>query len=594
MSSLRIKVQLGNESSNDYRQRSNIILKFVYVIESTSHITINELIQTLQKYINKHFYKNTQIVQLTTHDGFVLSNSDICSVVLKDNEHIICIDMGTFTNQIYATIDFDNLWFELKRHDASDNQEKCIQIGLNSFYKLFIRLYGTGTINGIYMFNIFELVTIADEKRKDNLIARLDNTHDYEQTSSSFDWFLEAKWEYNSISNKELFIICNLKAGSDDEVFSEKLSILLDHSRVRMKKGEITHLSGDNHDGKTLTDQQRERLKELASKLPPPKQTGPHIALNEMLNLKSTRHECEGESSIRMTYGNTNTVTTYQDAVIREDNTFRQHFVIAHIIFSKKPTNLPEILQQKRSTQIEKSVSVASLTVFYQVHDGSWRECQEIAIAPIAIRNEEPKWLADSVINIEPDKLFSFTIRGSISIRDEAGRDNQARQRIHKSLPQPFKLKIVINDSVGKQCSLVVEHLNKPLDLITRESFRKSYQSSISELVGFTYADDCETDERIYMAIYINTENQVVVKTGGTYTYTFTRQGIRTMEFTAKQNQTPEVDLDYIRQRNSRHDSRAFALFDPETYMLYAFRLEVSTVTSKTEETILIPIEKID
>ncbi|CAF1946616.1 unnamed protein product [Rotaria magnacalcarata] len=131
-------------------------------------------------------------------------------------------------------------------------------------------------------------------------------------------------------------------------------------------KGEITHLSGDNHDGKTLTDQQRERLKELASKLPPPKQTGPHIALNEMLNLKSTRHECEGESSIRMTYGNTNTVTTYQDAVIREDNTFRQHFVIAHIIFSKKPTNLPEILQQKRSTQIEKSVSVASLTVFYQ------------------------------------------------------------------------------------------------------------------------------------------------------------------------------------------------------------------------------------
>ncbi|CAF2127578.1 unnamed protein product [Rotaria magnacalcarata] len=428
----------------------------------------------------------------------------------------------------------------------------------------------------------------------DNLIARLDNTHDYEQTSSSFDWFLEAKWEYNSISNKELFIICNLKAGSDDEVFSEKLSILLDHSRVRMKKGEITHLSGDNHDGKTLTDQQRERLKELASKLPPPKQTGPHIALNEMLNLKSTRHECEGESSIRMTYGNTNTVTTYQDAVIREDNTFRQHFVIAHIIFSKKPTNLPEILQQKRSTQIEKSVSVASLTVFYQVHDGSWRECQEIAIAPIAIRNEEPKWLADSVINIEPDKLFSFTIRGSISIRDEAGRDNQARQRIHKSLPQPFKLKIVINDSVGKQCSLVVEHLNKPLDLITRESFRKSYQSSISELVGFTYADDCETDERIYMAIYINTENQVVVKTGGTYTYTFTRQGIRTMEFTAKQNQTPEVDLDYIRQRNSRHDSRAFALFDPETYMLYAFRLEVSTVTSKTEETILIPIEKID
>ncbi|CAF3378021.1 unnamed protein product [Rotaria socialis] len=428
----------------------------------------------------------------------------------------------------------------------------------------------------------------------DNRIAHLDNTQDYDQASSSWDWFLETKWEYNSISNKELFIICNLKTGSDDEVFSEKLSILLDHSRGRIKKGEITHLSGDTHDDKTLTDQQRERLKELASKLPPPKQTGPHIALNEMLNLKSTRHECEGESSIRMTYGNTNTVTTYQDTARGQDNAFRQNFVITHIIFSKKPTILPEILQQKRSTQIEKPVSVAGLTVFYQVHDGSWRECQEIAIASITMRNEEPKWLTDSVINIEPDKLFSFAIRGSVSIRGEVGRDNQTRQRTHKSLPQPFKLKIIITDSISKQCSLVVEHLNKPLDLITRESFLNSYQSSISELVGFTYADDCETDERVYMAIYVNTENQIIVKNGGSYAYTFTRQMIRTMEFTAKQNQTPEVDLDYIHQSNARHSSRAFALFDPETYMLYAIRLELSTVTSKTEETILIPIEKID
>jgi len=110
-------------------------------------------------------------------------------------------------------------------------------------------------------------------------------------------------------------------------------------------------------------------------------------------------------------FGNTNTVTTYQDLDSR-DGTFGQHFLITHIILSQKPLVLPEILNQKRSAPVDKPVSVASLTVVYQAQNGSWRECEDVASAPIAIRNEEPKWSTDSVINIEPDKLISLTIRG--------------------------------------------------------------------------------------------------------------------------------------------------------------------------------------
>ncbi|CAF1293546.1 unnamed protein product [Rotaria sp. Silwood1] len=592
MSLLRVKVQLGDEASNNQRHNSIPILKFVYVIESPTNKTINELIQLLQKYINEQFYNNIQIVQLTTNDGFILSKSDICSTVLKDNEHIICIDLQTFTNENYSTIDFDHLWFELKQHDASDNEEKCIQIGLNCFSKLFIRMFGTLNMNGIYIFSVYELIKITNEKRKDNLIARLDNTNDNDQTVS-MNWFLETKWEYDKISNKDLFIICNLKTASDDQVLSEKLHILLDHSRMRIQKGEITHLSGEKNDSTGLTDQQRQRLKELASKLPPPKQTGPHIALSEIQNLKLTKNECEGESSIRMACGNTNTVNAYQDIHATENNTVRQHFTITHIIFSKKPTVLPEILQQKRSIPVEKPVSVANLTVFYQIHDGSWRECQDIAIAPIAIRNEEPKWLTDSIINIEPDKLFSFIIKGCIRIKGEPGRDNQSRARIHKSLPQPFKLKIVINDNFGKQCSLVVEQLNKPLDLITRESYLKSNQSSIKELLAFVYADDCENDGRIFMAIYLDKENELVIKNPGAFSNIFGRKVLRTMEFEARQNKTTELHLDRMHYQYCGLEAKAFAIFDPETYMLYAFRLELSTTTSTTEETVLIPLEKI-
>ncbi|CAF3130312.1 unnamed protein product [Rotaria sp. Silwood2] len=166
MSSLRIKVQLGNETENNYQSSTIPTIKFIYVIESSSNKTIDELIQALQKYINQQYGNDIQIVQLTTNDGFILSKSYMCSTVLKDNDHIICIDMKTFTSEIYSTIDFDNIWFELKEHDASDNQEKCIQIGLNSLSKLFIRMFGTLDINGIYAFSVYELIKIANEKRK--------------------------------------------------------------------------------------------------------------------------------------------------------------------------------------------------------------------------------------------------------------------------------------------------------------------------------------------------------------------------------------------------------------------------------------------
>jgi len=164
---MRIKVQLGEETGNNHYQNSNSLVKFVYVIDSPSHKTINELIQILQKYINQQYINNnTQIVQLKTNDGFILSKSDLCSAVLKDNDHIICIDMPKFVEEIYSTLDLKNLWLALSQHDASDNQDKYIQIGLTNFSKLFIRAAANSKNYGIYVFNVFELTKIANEKQR--------------------------------------------------------------------------------------------------------------------------------------------------------------------------------------------------------------------------------------------------------------------------------------------------------------------------------------------------------------------------------------------------------------------------------------------
>jgi hypothetical protein len=161
------------KTTNNNRQKADPVLKFIHVIDSPSNKTIDELIRTLQKYINEQFStNNTKISQLVTNDGFVLSKSDICSAVLKDNDYIICIDMKQFARDNYSTIDFAKLWLDMKQHDASDNQQKYIQIGLNSFSRLFIRFCGAPNNYGLYIFNIYELIAIASEKRRGSLFYK--------------------------------------------------------------------------------------------------------------------------------------------------------------------------------------------------------------------------------------------------------------------------------------------------------------------------------------------------------------------------------------------------------------------------------------
>jgi hypothetical protein len=423
----------------------------------------------------------------------------------------------------------------------------------------------------------------------ENLIARVDGTSDYDQPPTN-DWFLETRWEYDTTSDKDLFIICQFKVVSNDEVTSSKLHIILDLSHMSIEKGEITHISGESNDNPVLTDQ---RLKELKSTLPSPKRTGPQINLNMNTTPKLAKYECEGESSIRMALGNTNTINTYQSGDYCADGMFNQNFAITHIIFSKKPTVLPEILQQKRSAPADKPISVANLTVFYQIHDGGWRECEDIAIAPVALRNEEPKWLNDTIINIEPGKLLSFTIRGRMVLKGDLAGSPEILSRIHKSLPQPLKLKIVVTDNYTKQSSLIIESLNGPLELITRESFLKTNQSSIVDLLAFVYADDCENDERVFMGMFIDTKNRLFIRKYDNFWATYDRKALRMLEYNAKKDKTTEVPLNEAHYQQYAREHKAIALFDSESYLFYAVRLEVSTKTSKTEETVIIPTDKI-
>jgi hypothetical protein len=167
MASIRVKLQVGDDENNYEYKEKYPLRKFVYSIDSPSNKTIDELIQNLQQYIVEKFsYINIQIIQLMTDDGFILSKSDICSTVLKDNDQIICVHVKKFIEEYYKKFKDDIIWLELKQHDASDNREKYIRIGLNNVCELFIRMYAKLGVTSLHVFGIYELITITSDKRK--------------------------------------------------------------------------------------------------------------------------------------------------------------------------------------------------------------------------------------------------------------------------------------------------------------------------------------------------------------------------------------------------------------------------------------------
>jgi hypothetical protein len=165
-STLRIKIEYANNGQDDESS-----LKFVYVIDSPSTTTIDQLITTLQEFFVTQFScNNMRLIHLVTEDGYLLMKHNICAHVLNNNEKIVCIDMDQFIARNRNTLNFEEPWLRLEQHDASDDIEKNLTIGMNNTGKLYVYLFGGENIQELYMFNILELLDIARDKQKGRIL----------------------------------------------------------------------------------------------------------------------------------------------------------------------------------------------------------------------------------------------------------------------------------------------------------------------------------------------------------------------------------------------------------------------------------------
>jgi hypothetical protein len=142
-------------------------LKFVYVIDSPTTTTIDKLIINVQDcMINQLGCRDIHLVQLTTDDGYLLMKQNICAHVLNNNDKLMCIDMQSFINDNRHMLSSSEEWLSLQQHDASDDKEKNLRVGVHDNGKLYISMYGDENTSALYIFTFSELLTIARAKRQ--------------------------------------------------------------------------------------------------------------------------------------------------------------------------------------------------------------------------------------------------------------------------------------------------------------------------------------------------------------------------------------------------------------------------------------------
>ncbi|CAF3722786.1 unnamed protein product, partial [Rotaria sp. Silwood1] len=406
---LRIKIEYAGNSKED-----NSSLKFVYVIDSPRATTIDKLITDIQEFIVTQFgLHNMRLVDLVTDDGYILMKQNICVDVLNNNEKLVCVDMDRFVAKNKSTLNFEDTWLKLEQHDASDNIQKSLTVGVNNAGKLYVYLFGGRNMQGLYLFNVFELLAMACDESEE-----IDHFQMKIPIMSSSEWFISAQWTHDPTSNNTLFLVGNLKTGDTSNILSNKLRIHLNESTKTIEKGEVIPLSNQsNEDATQMAAQTQVRLDELKKTIPSPSRTGPVLDTKVPI-AKIYKHECAGDSPILIIQGKESSVDVEQEIFARDDS-FRNLITITDIIISKKPVVLPEILTHKRSAPAEKPIAIAQVQVHYQWHDGKWLDCEDAKIAIASGQQDDRRKIVTSILNIEPDKLISVSIYAAIRVKDK-------------------------------------------------------------------------------------------------------------------------------------------------------------------------------
>ncbi|CAF3814671.1 unnamed protein product [Rotaria sordida] len=348
--------------------------------------------------------------------------------------------------------------------------------------------------------------------------------------------------------------------------FENKCQELIDkiNSIIGIKRSESPHQTI------IIEDESDEEDFQISSSFVPPEiiHEGPQIN-DEILEIIPKIYSSEGDSSIRL-INQSKEIECNQDLYARNGKFFNS-FTFPHFIFHNTSSEYVGILQL--SAQYENNCE----------NSNKWISCQ-------LILNQDQQ-----IINIEPNKLLLCSITIKIELNGSPGVDNQHRFRAHHLLPQPLKLKINIEDTQMKHASLIIEQVNRPLNLPTLEKLIDQLNICQSNILGFVSADDCLIEIRYFALVYYSNDENSFIKfsfgcdLSSRRSPSWDKQYVKNLQKKAKQEKKFEL---IVHENIFDPFIHCLALFD-HCFRLQAIYIKIKTNTSITIQTISLPIQQI-
>jgi len=201
-------------------------------------------------------------------------------------------------------------------------------------------------------------------------------------------------------------------------------------------------------------------------------------------------------------------------------------------------------------------------------------------------------WSRDPVLKIPADSSLELAICTVIKI--QANQYEKAR-RAHHSLPQPLKIRVIMEGKDNKKSSIIVVQQNTPIELETANSFAVNKKRAEGSHLHFTHCDDVDGEERLTAAIFHPENEDDKFKFISIYcqnnSHYLNRSNLGQLAYKAHKEGKKEILIDSLTQKFEKNGSiiEAYGLVDLEAKYTYGIRFHLQTTSSSAVSYYAIP-----
>jgi len=167
-----------------------------------------------------------------------------------------------------------------------------------------------------------------------------------------------------------------------------------------------------------------------------------------------------------------------------------------------------------------------------------------------------------------------------------ASPQNEKQRRVHKSLPQPLKVRLIFDDAAVGKYVAEIEVVNEALDLVTKES---RLTKAKLPLVFYAHCDDETMDCRIFTEVIHNEKDKRAEILMGSSTKYITNKVLNKLAYDAVKRQQPEILVTDFAYSDKYCKMTITAVVDLPKIRTYALRFDLTTTTSSVTEYFILP-----